>query len=237
MKKYEFLLFDFDGTLVDYDKTEAWNLAESFGALGLAYKKARHLPVYREINLRLWQEFERGEIRAQTLRVKRFRELFEVCGIQAAPEEISQVYIANQSRAAFLYDDALCVLKALRPRHKLGLITNGLKEIQRARLALTGADKYFDAVSVSDEIGVQKPEAGIFAHCFRAAGHTDKATALVIGDSLTSDIQGGVNFGIDTCWFNPSGKPAGPEIIPTYEIRRLSELPALLGVNPEEEKT
>jgi putative hydrolase of the HAD superfamily len=229
MKKYEFLLFDFDGTLVDYDKTEAWNLAESFRMRGLAYEEARHLPVYQKINLRLWREFEKGEISAEALRVKRFRELFDACGIQADPEEISKVYIANQSRAVFLYDDALRVLAALRPRYTLGLITNGLKEIQRKRLALTGADKYLDCITVSDEIGVQKPEAEIFAHCFRAAGHTDKATALVIGDSLTSDIQGGINFGIDTCWFNPKGKPGGSGIIPTYEIRGLNELPGLLA--------
>ena len=231
MKNYEFLLFDFDGTLVDYNKTEAWNLAATFRAAGLAYDKDIHFAAYQPINLRLWREFERGKISAERLRVQRFEEFFAVCGIQGDAHSIAGAYIENQGNAAFLFDDAISVLETLRPRYKMGIITNGLKEIQRKRLTLTGVDKYFDNITVSDEIGVQKPEAGIFEHCFRVAGHTDKTTALIIGDSFSADVMGGLNFGIDACWFNPTGDtPSGNGPGATYEIHSLKELPALLGI-------
>jgi putative hydrolase of the HAD superfamily len=229
MKKYVFLLFDFDGTLVDYDKTESRSLAEAFRQAGIPYDEKQYLPEYNRINAKMWKDFEQGGISAPDLRVKRFRILFETCGIRGNAELAAGMYISNLSESAFLFDDALPLLEKLRPRYKLGLITNGLKEAQRKRLALSGADKYMDGIAVSDEIGMQKPDPGIFEYALRDAGHTDKKTTLVIGDSLSSDIQGGINFGIDTCWFNPKGKPGVPEIVPTYEIRRLPELLDILA--------
>jgi putative hydrolase of the HAD superfamily len=224
MKKYEFLLFDFDGTLVDYDKTESWSLAESFRQAGIAYNENLYLSQYNRINAQMWKDFEKGEISASDLRVKRFRMLFEACGIQGNPELMAGRYVSNLSESSFLFDEVLPLLEKLHGRYKLGLITNGLKEVQRKRLALSGAGKYMDAIAISDEIGMQKPDPGIFAYALKEAGHADKNTVLVIGDSLSSDIQGGINFGIDTCWFNPKGKAAVPEIVPDYEIRRLMDL-------------
>jgi putative hydrolase of the HAD superfamily len=229
VKKYAFLLFDFDGTLVDYDKTESWSLAEAFRQAGIPYDQKRYLPEYSRINAKMWKDFEKGGISAPDLRVQRFRMLFEACGIRGNPDLVAGMYVSNLSESAFLFDDALPLLAKLRPRYKLGLITNGLKEAQRKRLALSGADTYMDGIAVSDEIGIQKPDPGIFAYALRDAAHADKNTTLVIGDSLSSDIQGGINFGIDTCWFNPKGKTGSPEIAPTYEIRRLTELLEILG--------
>ncbi|MDR1626594.1 MAG: YjjG family noncanonical pyrimidine nucleotidase [Spirochaetia bacterium] len=229
MKKYEFLLFDFDGTLVDYDRTERWSLAEAFRQAGIAYHEKSYLPEYTRINAEMWKDFEKGVVSAPELRVKRFRILFQACGIEGNPELVAALYVSNLSGSAFLFDDVLPLLEKLRPRYKLGLITNGLKEAQRKRLALSGAGMYMDGVAVSDEIGIQKPDPGIFEYALRDAGHADRKTTLVIGDSLSSDIQGGINFGIDTCWFNPKGKTGVPEIVPTYEIRRLPELLGILG--------
>ena len=230
MENYAFLLFDFDGTLVDYEKTESWSLREAFRVTGIPYDEARVLPEYNRINSALWKEFEKGGISAPELRVKRFRVLFDIAGIQGDAEKIARAYMSFLSESAFLFDGALCLLETLHRSHKIGLITNGLKEAQRKRLALTGAGKYMDSVAISDEIGIQKPDSGIFEYAMKEAGHTDKSTTLVIGDSLTSDILGGITFGIDTCWFNPKGKSAEGGITPTYEIRSLHELPALLGV-------
>jgi putative hydrolase of the HAD superfamily len=228
VKKYEFLLFDFDGTLADYDKTEKWSLAEAFRQTGIPYDEERYLAEYNRINAEMWHEFEKGGISAPDLRVKRFRMLFDVCGIHADPEFAARMYVSALSESAFLFADVLAVLEELRPRYKMGLVTNGLKEAQRRRLALSGADKYMDSIAVSDEIGIQKPDSGIFEYALKEAGHTDKSTTLVIGDSLSSDIQGGINFGVDTCWFNPKGKALSEGIIPTYEIRRLTELSGIL---------
>lgn len=227
-RNYELVLFDADGTLFDYDKTEEWALAESFRQAGLDYDSSRHLPVYRKINRRLWEDFERGEIDASDLRIRRFRELFDAAGIKSDPGDLARYYVANLAGTAFLYEDAEPLLKILRPRYKLGIITNGLREVQRARFSRTPVEKYMDCIVVSDEIGVQKPEPGIFAHALAAAGHSDRSTTLVVGDSLTSDIRGGINFGIDTCWFNPGGKTAPADIKPTWEIRRLPDLLAIL---------
>ncbi|MDR1932050.1 MAG: HAD hydrolase-like protein [Spirochaetales bacterium] len=123
-KTYEFL--HFDGTLIDYEA-------------------ARYFPAYQKINLRLWEEFEKGKITTRDLRIQRFRELFEACALDADPQEMSRIYIANQAEAVFLFGDALPLLEALHSRCKLGVITNGLKEIQRKRLTLAGLDKYLDS--------------------------------------------------------------------------------------------
>ena len=230
MKKYEFLLFDFDGTLTDYEKTESWSLREAFRVTGIPYDEDRVLPEYNRINAGLWKEFEKGGISAPDLRLKRFSDLFDFCKIKADPEKISRAYMGFLSESVFLFDGTLDLLETLHRGHKIGLITNGLKEAQRKRLAISGADRYMDSVAVSDEIGIQKPDPGIFEYAMKEAGHSGKATTLIIGDSLTSDIQGGINFGIDTCWFNPKGKTADSGIKPTYEIRSLHELPVLLGI-------
>ncbi len=226
--KYELILFDADGTLFDYEKTEEWALEESFREAGLVYEPHRHLPAYRDINRRLWEDFERGDIAASELRIRRFRDLFIHAEIDADPAPLARLYVANLAKTAFLFDEAVPLLESLRPRFKLGIVTNGLKEVQRARFARTPVERYMDCIVVSDEIGVQKPEPGIFAYALRAAGHEDKSTTLVVGDSLTSDIQGGIAFGIDTCWFNPEGKTASGEIVPTYRIRRLRDLHDIL---------
>jgi putative hydrolase of the HAD superfamily len=228
MKKYEFLLFDFDGTLADYDRTEKYSLAHAFQQAGLPYNEDICLAEYHRINSQMWKSFEEGGISAPELRVRRFRMLFESCGIQGDPELVAGMYLSSLAESAFLFPGVLPLLEKLRPRYKLGLITNGLKEVQRRRLALSGADKYMSGIAVSDEIGIQKPSAGIFEYALKDAGHTDKSTSLVIGDSLSSDIQGGINFGIDTCWFNPGRKAAATGIVPMYEITRLEELYGIL---------
>ena len=221
---YEFVLLDADGTLFDYDKAEEFALTESFRNEGIPFLPESYIPAYREINTRLWEEFEKSLIAASDLRVRRFQELFDAEGITGDYGSISKNYVARLSDAAFLYPEAEDLLKTLRPRYKLGIMTNGLKEVQRTRFAATPVGLYLDCIVVSDEVGVQKPDPEIFEHAMAAAGHSDKSTALIVGDSLTSDIQGGINFGIDTCWFNPDGKPNSAGIHPTYEIRRLPDL-------------
>jgi putative hydrolase of the HAD superfamily len=227
-KKYEFILLDADGTLFDYDKAEEFALTEAFRNGGIPFLADSYIPLYKEINTRLWEEFEKNLIAASDLRERRFRELFDAAGIAGDYVSVSKRYLSYLAEAAFLYPNAEDVLKALRPRYKIGIITNGLKEVQRSRFAGTPVGRYLDCIVVSDEIGVQKPDPAIFEHALKAADHADRNTALIVGDSLTSDIQGGINFGIDTCWFNPSGKANTAGIIPTYEIRTLPELLKIL---------
>jgi 2-haloacid dehalogenase len=232
MKPYRLLLFDADDTLFDYTRAEAHALAYAFAHFKLEYRPEFHLALYRKINLRIWDEFERQLITSAELRPERFRRYCKELGIDSIPaEEFSRVYLQGLAQGSFLVEGAVEVIAALAPYFQLALLSNGLSEVQRPRWSNSRLDTYFPVRVISDEIGVAKPAPGIFAYALKACGHEDKATVLMIGDSLTSDIAGGNAFGIDTCWYNPSHRPIPPDNPPTYVIRSLGELPTLLRQN------
>jgi len=227
-KQYRLILFDADGTLFDYEKAEDTALEAALTEEGFPYRREAHREVYRAINQELWELFEQGGIQAAELRVERFRRFLTATGISLDPESISRRYLKHLAEGAYLYEGVETLLQELRRTYKLGLVTNGLKEVQRKRLAKTSLPKYLSCIVISDEVGIQKPEPAIFRIALREAGEPDPKATLVVGDSLTSDIQGGVNAGMDTCWFNPAGKENGTTLLPTYEIRELGELRDIL---------
>ncbi len=227
--RYEWLLFDADGTLFDYDLAENRALRGTFEALGLGYQP-QYGEVYRQVNRQVWIDFEQGKISAEKLRVQRFALLFEAIGITADAKGFSDRYLAHLSQAGDLLPGVEEVLGRLHGRCKLAIITNGLKEVQRPRLESSPIAGLFDALAVSDELGVAKPDPRFFDAVFALIGGPPRERVLVIGDSLTSDIQGGNAYGLDTCWFNPQGKPADPRIPARYEIRALPQLLDLLEV-------
>jgi 2-haloacid dehalogenase len=228
MKRYELLLFDADGTILDYDAGERQALGATLASCSLP-RTPEVLQLYRQINSGLWKSFERGEIRAEEIKTERFRQLFTAAGSDADPREAGALYLEHLGKTGFLMPGARELLTLLRPDFRLALITNGITRTQYGRLEAAGIRDCFDPVIISEEVGVQKPDPGIFSLLFRRAGHARKETALIIGDSLTSDMAGGIGFGIDTCWFNPNKQPRNPEIPVTWEIHRLAELPALLS--------
>jgi 2-haloacid dehalogenase len=219
---YKWLLFDLDGTLFDYDRAEQSALRGAFEGMAIPYRES-YLPIYHEINARLWLDFEKGAIDQTTLRLRRFEMLFEALNVQCDIPAFSAIYLAHLADGAFLMAEAEETVKTLHEKADLAAITNGLTEIQRPRLARSSLAGYFKAVIVSEEIGSAKPAPEIFDVAFARMGHPSKDEVLIVGDSLTSDIQGGHDYGIDTCWFNPKGKPNGG-VLSTFEIRRLSEL-------------
>lgn len=225
--RYDWLLFDADGTLFDYDLAEDKALRETFAEMNLAYEP-QYGETYRQINRQIWSDFEQGRITAAALRVRRFALLFEALGAAADPQMFSNCYLARLAQAADLLDGAEAVVRRLRGHFRMALITNGLKEVQRPRLNSSAIAGLFDAVAVSDELGAAKPDPRFFDAVFSCIGSPPRDRVLVIGDSLTSDIQGGINYGLDTCWFNPLGKPADPRFPASYEIRSLAQLPDLL---------
>jgi 2-haloacid dehalogenase len=148
----------------------------------------------------------------------------------AKADAFSARYLQNLAEASDLMVGAENIIRALKARYRLALITNGLKDVQRPRLARSAIAGYFEVVAISEEIGAAKPDPRYFDAVFALMGQPGREACLVIGDSLTSDIQGGLNYGLDTCWFNPVGKAGSPPLPVTYEIKQLEELLPLLGV-------
>ncbi len=223
MGKYKLLLFDADGTLFDYNRAEAWSLEQTIQELGIQFSESIK-SIYRDINHKLWTDFERGVVTIAEIRVERFRKLLFSLQCNADPAAVGERYLSYLGKSGFLIDGTIELLDALYGKIPLALITNGITETQYGRLAASGIGKYFDPIIISGEVGSQKPDPAIFESLFKKAGFHHKDKALIIGDSLTPDMQGGINFGIDTCWYNPEGIPSNPEIPVTYEIRELSEL-------------
>jgi len=226
--KYQWLLFDADGTLFDYDKAEASALQRTFSTFNLAFNP-EFARVYREINAKIWQAFERGEITQVEIRTQRFERLAQALGMNFNPIEFSQTYLRFLGEGAFLIKGAEELLAALEGTAALMLITNGLKDVQRSRLAHSTIQHYFSDVVISEEVGSAKPDEGIFDVAFDKMGNPLKNEVLIIGDSLTSDMRGGNRFGIDTCWYNPEGRECDQDVSITYEIKSLSEVIGIIN--------
>ncbi len=231
---YRWLLFDADGTLFDYDRAEASALAATFNQFDLPLAPGT-AGAYRSINQQCWLALERGEIKPEALKVRRFEMLFDAVGVQTDVARFSLTYLENLAQAAELMDGAAEILAALRERYRFAIITNGLKAVQRGRIARSAIRDDIAALIISEEVGSAKPAAGIFDAAFAAMGDPAKAEVLMIGDSLTSDIRGACDYGIDACWFNPARLPRPAGLPLAYEISRLDELIVLLQKAGEEE--
>lgn len=225
--RYHWLLFDADGTLFDYEMAEAKALKATFMDFQLPYGPAT-TEKYREINHQIWQDFEHGLITSAALRTTRFERLFESVQVQADAAPFSARYLQHLANASDLMPGAENVIRKLKEHYRLAIITNGLKDVQYPRLEGSAIGAWFEVIAVSEEVGAAKPDPRFFEAAFQRMGQPPRETALVIGDSLSSDIRGGVYYGLDTCWFNPTGSTPDPEIQPTHQIARLDELLTLL---------
>jgi putative hydrolase of the HAD superfamily len=228
VKRYKLLLFDADDTLFDYSKAEEQALAGAFAESGLRFDKTAHLETYQRHNLKAWDEYGRGLISAQTLRIKRFELFFKESGIEAIPEPFSGIYLKHLSQAAFMIDGAEEVIEYLAQNYELAVVTNGLAEVQKERFRCSPLSRWFRHLIVSEEAGSPKPSPEFFAYAMKVIGNFEKKEILLIGDSMQSDILGGMNFGIDTCWYNPKGLVLPPEARPVFIISKLGELKDIL---------
>ncbi len=222
-KHYSWLWFDADGTLFDYNRAEAAALRNTFHSLTLPFEDS-YLEVYRKINHGLWQALERQEITQAVLRYRRFELLMEAIQMGGSPEQLSSAYVEQLSICSELMEETYEVLQAFHEKSQIAIVTNGLQAVQRGRLENSTIKNFISELIISEEIGAAKPGRAFFDAAFARCGHPAKSEVLIIGDSLTSDIQGGLDYGIDTCWYNPTGEvqPEGVKI--TYEIKRLHEL-------------
>jgi 2-haloacid dehalogenase len=227
-KHYPWLWFDADGTLFDYNRAEATALKQTFHSLSLPFED-EYLGIYQQINQGLWQALERQEITQAALRNRRFELLMEAIQMTGSPEQMSSAYVEQLGICADLIDGAYEVLQVLSTKSQIAIVTNGLQAVQRSRLAHSKIRGFITELIISEEVGAAKPQAAFFDAAFARCENPLKRDVLIIGDSLTSDIQGGVDYGIDTCWYNPTGEaqPSGLSI--TYEIRLLSEIVEILN--------
>ncbi len=223
MKKYEVLLFDVDGTLLDFNKAEEEGIEGLLNHLGVPVT-AENKYKYHITNKRYWEMLERGEITRERLLGQRFEEFFGEFGVQVNGDEVDALYRQYLNASAVLIDGAIELLDSVKGKYPLYIVTNGVAETQYTRLAKSGLDKYFDGIFISEEAGSQKPQMAFFEYCFEKMGRRDVENMLIIGDSLTSDMRGGNNAGIDTMWYNPKGDENHTEVHLDYIVTTLKEM-------------
>lgn len=222
--KYDILLFDADNTVLDFDKSEEQALRRAFCDMGLDFNE-NVLKIYRKNNVRQWQFFEKGQLTKAQVLINRFVNTFADLRLPSnKAQRTGDLYEEYLKLGFFVVPHAEEVLTALQPKCQLYVVSNGVAEIQNSRMKGSGLEKYFIDRFVSETVGYPKPQIEYFNYCFAHVKGFDKSKTLIIGDSLTSDIQGGVNADIDTCWFNPNHVPNNSLLAPTYEIDDLRQL-------------
>ncbi len=221
--KYKTLLFDADGTLLDFSRSEAEALTETLALNGIDANDAT-VALYSKINDGLWKMLERGEIKKDVLKYRRFELFLEELGVECDAKKMAQDYMKALSTKGYLLDGAEQMCKVLYGKAKLYIVTNGIEFIQRGRYARCGIDKYFEQIFISDGIGCEKPSREYFEYVARHIDDFDASSAIIIGDSLSSDMRGGLNYGIDTCWYNPNGKACPEDMKLTYIASSFDEV-------------
>ena len=229
MARYTTLLFDADDTLLDFKRSEREAILDAIRQMGItpSEEMAR---VYSEINNSAWKRLERGEITKAELRTLRFSEFCAHYGFDLDPEAFAGAYITFLSQKSYLMEGALDLCRALAPHCRLYIITNGMAVVQEGRFDPSPLRPLFTDVFISERVGAEKPSVAFFDTVAAHISNFDPRDTLVIGDSLTSDIRGGIAAGLDTCWFNPKGVQPPADMQITYTVGALNEiLPLVLG--------
>lgn len=225
--KYPYLLFDADNTLFDFDAAEKNAHRQVCGKHHLAFTEEGYA-LYRRCNAQLWQDFDRGLCSKEFLLTERFRRYLSLTGETGDPEAMNRDHLRALGESAVLLPGAEALCRRLAAGHELYLVTNAVESVQRARFERSAIRPYFRDVFISEAIGCGKPSPAYFAYVLRAVPGLTAENGLVIGDSLTSDIQGANNAGLACCWFNPKGLPRPRDLRIDYEVRTLEEIADLV---------
>ena len=223
----EFLFLDLDDTILDFHKAERLAISDTFREFGL--EPTEHvLHRYHLINKAHWEMLERQELTREQVLVRRFTVLFEELGLTCDGTAVARAYERHLSVGHFFLPGALEAVDSLSKKYRLFLASNGTASVQHGRLTSANLYPFFEKVFVSQELDANKPAPEFFARATAQIPGYDPARAMMVGDSLTSDIQGGINAGMKTCWVNPTGKANTGSVKPDYEIKSLTQLEALL---------
>lgn len=230
MSKYEVLFLDVDNTLLDFTQAEKYSFIYTLNQYNLSeyYNLAS---TYKDINEKLWKDFEKGLVDKDFLVVERFNILFKSLNLNVNTKRFDHDFQLNLSNFPLVIDGTYELLDKLKDKYKLIAISNGVSYSFRRRMFKSGLIDYFDNVITSEEARISKPDVKIFEYACRKSNieNIDKSKFIILGDSLTSDIQGGINFNIDTCYFNKDKVINNTRIKPTYEINNLIEFIDILN--------
>jgi len=225
MTKYDLLLFDLDETLLDFGAAERYAFSHLLNTFGISDDGALY-GAYEQINKGTWAEYEQKLITADQIKILRFERFIQRFDLPFNAADMSAEYLKRLSEDHTEIPGAFDMIPSLATDFRLGLITNGLSQVQRPRIKNSGLEPYFEHIFISEEIGLSKPSLALFQMVFNSFDQPERDRTLMIGDSLSSDIKGGIDFGIHTCWFNPKAYPQKLE--PTFTITSLDQLPTLL---------
>ncbi len=218
----DLFLLDLDDTILDFHKAEAVAIANTMKQMGIEPTEERQ-QLYSRINREQWKRLERGELTRSQLLLKRFELFYKEIGVEKSPEITQSHYGKFLSQGHYFIEGAEAFLKRLSAMGELYVLSNGNLAVQRGRLESAGIARYFKKIFISEAEGFVKPQKEFFDACIKKIPGFASERAILLGDSLTSDILGGKNAGIRTCWFNPSGQQGRADIVPDAQIRQLSE--------------
>lgn len=219
------LLMDIDDTLFDFHRSSHAAIADACRVCGVPFSEA-FFARYEAVDAGFWQRFERGEIEKETLYIERFRVLFAEFSITADPAAFNAAYFDSLGRQRYFMPHCEQVLPILHEKYRIFIVTNGKTDIQLSRIAVSGVEQYFDGVFISEQMDCKKPDRLFFDKVFATIGEELRPDSVIIGDSLTSDMQGGRNAGIRTCLY---GSPSRADGRCDYAIEDLLALPALFA--------
>ena len=222
------VLFDLDDTLFDFHKAEKIALTKTLVHFGIDPTEET-LALYSTINAAHWKRLELGEISREEVKVGRYRELFKTIGVECDPVKATAYYESMLAIGHYFMPGAPELLEELYRKYRLYIVSNGSAKVQEGRIGSSGIAKYMDGIFISQILGANKPDKQFFDICFAEIPDFSLSETVIIGDSLSSDIKGGINAGITTVWFNPKGIENDNDIKPDYTIKELSEVPGLLS--------
>lgn len=217
------IFFDLDDTLFDFKKAESVALSKTLKELGVK-PTDKIIARYSELNISQWKRLELGEISRAEVKVNRYRLLFDELGLDLSPKKATSLYEEYLKIGHYFIENAENVIKNLYKKYDLYIVSNGAKAVQDSRIASSGIEKYFKGIFISEVIGCEKPAKEFFDCCFSHIDCFKKEDTVIVGDSLSSDIKGGINSGIKTIWFNPKELPNNTNIIPDFEIKSLEQV-------------
>ena len=227
--RYQTILFDADDTLFDFEAAEHQALCHVLGERNYPTDEET-LSCYLRINRELWRRFDRGEITCDYLGRERFRRFIEQMGGDHEPERLNRDYLSALAKGSRLLPGAENLCSHLAPYCRMVIATNGMTAAQTGRVQSSGIRDYISGLFISQEMGCQKPQKEFYHRVYSALGlsEEDLAATIMVGDSLTSDILGGIHGGIDTLWYNPKGMPQDPGIRPTWEVSDYGEIEQII---------